>query len=49
VQIFSYPKQVSGQVVYRTVMTDFTTWKQTDEEWESAVSTDETQGKAKQK
>jgi PAS domain S-box-containing protein len=48
VQIFSYPKQVSGQVVYRTVMTDFTTWKQTDEEWESAVSTDEMQGKAKQ-
>ena len=47
VQIFSYPKQVSGQVVYRTVMTDFTTWKQTDEEWESAVSTDEMQGKAK--
>jgi len=47
VQIFSYPKQVSGQVVYRTVMTDFTTWKQTDEEWESAMSTDEMQGKAK--
>ena len=47
VQIFSYPKQVSGQVVYRTVMTDFTTWKQRDEEWESALSTDEMQGKAK--
>jgi len=49
VQIFSYPKQVSGQVVYRTVMTDFTTWKQRDEEWESALSTDEMQGKAKKK
>jgi PAS domain S-box-containing protein len=48
VQIFSYPKQVSGQVVYRTVMTDFTTWKQMDEEWESAVGTDEMQAKAKQ-
>jgi len=49
VQIFSYPKQVSGQVVYRTVMTDFTTWKQTDEDWQSALSTNETQDKAKQK
>jgi PAS domain S-box-containing protein len=46
VQIFSYPKQVSGQVVYRTVMTDFTTWKQTDEDWQSALSTNEEKGKA---
>jgi PAS domain S-box-containing protein len=45
VQIFSYPKQVSGQVVYRTVMTDFTTWKQTDEDWQSALSTNEEKGK----
>lgn len=46
VQIFSYPKEVSGQVVYRTVMTDFTTWKQTDEEWQSAMRTNEGQEKA---
>ena len=46
VQIFSYPKEVSGKVVYRTVMTDFTTWKQTDEDWQAAPSTDEGQGKA---
>ena len=48
VQIFSYPKEVSGKVVYRTVMTDFTTWKQTDEDWQAAPSTDEGQGKAKE-
>jgi PAS domain S-box-containing protein len=47
VQIFSYPKEVSGQVVYRTVMTDFTTWKQTDEDWQAALRTDERQGKGK--
>ncbi|MGE5856261.1 MAG: cyclic nucleotide-binding domain-containing protein [Syntrophaceae bacterium] len=48
VQIFSYPKEVSGKVVYRTVMTDFTTWKQTDEDWQAAPSIDEGQGKGKQ-
>jgi len=44
VQIFSYQTQVSGQMIYRTVMTDFTTWKQTDEDWQAAPGTEQKAG-----